>query len=58
MDDAILQMFSEKLGPPDAFVNKAKLIMETKIFRLFKDHSKYSIDRCVLAGGLGKKAST
>ena len=58
MDDVELQRFSERLGPPDEFVDKVKHIIETKIFRWLREKSKYSIDRCVLAGGLAKKTST
>ena len=59
MDDVELQKFSEGLGPSDEFVEKVIHIMETKIFRMLREHSKYCrIDRCVLTGGLGKKTST
>ena len=60
MNDAELQMFSESLCSPNfqAFVEMIKSTIDKKIFKFLQEHSKFSLDRWRLVGGLAKKTST
>ena len=52
-----LQKFAESLAPPEAYVDKAKAVVD-RMFKLLQNNSQYEFDRCRVLGGLEKKTST